>query len=67
MLVTGNGGLVLSADGPGGPWTAWNAPTYFWLGGASVGADGLGFLVGGRTLVMKTTDGGKTWKRWGEP
>jgi len=66
VFVTGNAGLVLSADTPKGPYTAWTAPTVFWLGGVSVGADGLGFLVGARSLVLTTADGGRTWKRWGE-
>lgn len=66
VIVTGNRGLVLTADDPKGPYTAWTAPTLFWLGGASVAADGLGFLVGARSLVLSSSDGGRTWKRWGE-
>jgi photosystem II stability/assembly factor-like uncharacterized protein len=67
VLVSGNGGTLLSADRPEGPYVLWKAPTYFWLGGARLAADGTGFLVGGRTLVLRTADGGRTWKRWGAP
>jgi photosystem II stability/assembly factor-like uncharacterized protein len=67
ILVSGNGGTLLSADRPEGPYVAWKAPTYFWLGGARLAPDGTGFLVGGRTLVLRTADGGRTWKRWGAP
>jgi photosystem II stability/assembly factor-like uncharacterized protein len=67
ILVSGNGGTLLSADRPEGPYVAWKAPTHFWLGGARLATDGTGFLVGGRTLALRTADGGRTWKRWGAP
>ncbi len=66
VFATGNRGLVLSADNPRGPYSAWTAPTMFWLGGLAVGADGKGLLVGARSLVLTTSDGGRTWKRWGD-
>lgn len=66
VFVTGNRGLVLSADNPRGPYAAWTAPTMFWLGGVAVGADGKGLLVGARSLVLTTSDSGRTWKRWGD-
>ncbi len=67
VILTGNRGVVLSADAVKGPYTSWTAPTYFWLCGAALGADGKGLLVGARGLALTTADGGKTWTRWGQP
>jgi photosystem II stability/assembly factor-like uncharacterized protein len=67
VLVTGNFGTVLSAESPKGPFATWTAPTFFWLSGARLQADGSGFLVGARSKAFTTADGGRTWKLWGEP
>ena len=36
---------------------------YTWIDSIAVDASGIGLLVGGQGLIMRTTDGGKTWKR----
>jgi len=33
------------------------------LNGIAIGKDGFGLTVGNRGLVLRTEDGGKTWKR----
>jgi len=38
---------------------------YTWLASIAMSSDGVGVLVGGQGLIMRTTDNGKTWDRLG--
>ncbi len=67
-VVVGLAGTVLWARDPAGPYQAVaSVPTYQWLGGVRLAADGRGFAVGGRATLLETKDFGATWKAWGNP
>jgi len=62
MVVAGRDGVVLVREKPGDPikriWTG----LYTWLGSVAMVDPSLGYVAGGRGYLLKTTDGGKTWK-----
>jgi len=68
VVVVGIAGTILVAEDPSGPYRAVaGVPTYQWLAGVRVGADGRGFAVGARATLLVTDDFGNTWRAWRAP
>ncbi len=68
-LAVGRRGVLVSGPAAAGPDTVF-APVplgvYSWIGSVAVGPDGLGILVGGQGLIMRTTDNGSNWEDLGK-
>ena len=60
--ILNNGFIAHSADG-GATWTRFDLPGCFTVRDAAFANDSLGLVVGDAGLVLKTTDGGVTWKQ----
>jgi photosystem II stability/assembly factor-like uncharacterized protein len=59
----GERGTLLQGDLTGGNWRAFTAtiPPVS-LNGIAFGKDGFGLIVGNRGLVLRTEDGGNSWR-----
>lgn len=62
-VVSGRDGLILLRNKPGDPFTRVSTGLYTWLGSVAMIDSRLGFVAGGRGYLLKTNDGGKTWKK----
>ncbi len=66
-VVVGLAGTILWARDPAGPYqVVASVPTYQWLAGVRLAADGRGFAAGARGTLLVTDDFGATWKAWGD-
>lgn len=62
VAVGARGHILISSDG-GGTWTQSDVPTRATLTGVFFHDRNLGWVVGHDAVILKTTDGGVTWKR----
>ncbi len=62
MVVTGERGHVLISRDEGATWTQSEVPAKTMLTGVWFADADTGWVVGHDTLILKTTDGGKTWQ-----
>ena len=64
IFVVGERGTLLQSDPDTGNWRQVDLQIpRLSLNGIAIGKDGFGLTVGNRGLVLRTEDGGKTWKR----
>ena len=64
LWAVGERGTLLYTDLDGQTWRSFNADIpRFSLNAIAFGKDGFGIVVGNRGVVLRTLDGGKTWKR----
>lgn len=64
IAAVGERGTLLQQDGDKGSWQqAGGQIPRLSLNGIAFGKDGFGLAVGNRGVVLRTGDGGKTWKR----
>jgi len=61
VLVSG-----LAAAGAEGSLSSIPLGVYTWLDAVEMAEDGLGFVVGGQGLIMRTEDHGKSWENLGK-
>ena len=60
----GERGTLLHSDADGNDWRQARAETpRLSLNGIAFGKDGFGLIVGNRGVILRTEDGGTTWKR----
>jgi photosystem II stability/assembly factor-like uncharacterized protein len=62
-IISGRDGLILVRDKPGNPFKRIPTGLYTWLGSIGMVDSRLGYIAGGRGYLLKTNDGGKTWKK----
>src|SRR5262245_4254388 len=64
LWAVGERGTVLHSDADGGSWRQAAAETpRVSVNGIAFGKDGWGLIVGNRGVILRTEDGGTTWKR----
>ena len=62
-VVVGERGHILYSDDQGDTWTQASVPTIATLTGVYFHDKNLGWAVGHDAVILRTTDGGKTWER----
>jgi photosystem II stability/assembly factor-like uncharacterized protein len=68
LVATGTNALVLTSDNKGADWKPATIPggVFTWINGLSFSPEGKGVLVGGKGLILLTSDAGQTWREFKE-
>lgn len=63
LWAVGERGTLLQSDSEGKSWQESRAESRVSLNGIGFGTNGLGLIAGNRGIILRTEDGGTTWKR----
>ena len=62
VIAVGERGIILKSDDKGGSWVQVKSPVDVTLTGISFSSKNTGWIVGHESTILKTIDGGNSWK-----